>query len=98
MAATVSTLLLIICKWMDTGLWHLHTPTGHMQIGALIWLGAIGSGVCLYLYCMLIQRIGAVMATMITYLMTITGVVMGVVFLQETFSRIAILGCLCISR
>lgn len=78
-------------------------PTNHWgtlqdmhQIIALLWLGIIGSGFCLYLYCSLIQNAGAVFASMITYLMTITGVIMGVVFLHETISPLVMIGCISI--
>ena len=56
------------------------------QIMALLWLGMIGSGLCLYLYFYLIKNAGAVFASMVTYLMTITGVIAGVVLLRETLS------------
>lgn len=69
-------------------------PQDIPQIIALLWLGVIGSGFCLYLYCSLIQNAGAVFASMITYLMTITGVIMGVVFLHETISPQTMIGCL----
>lgn len=73
---------------------HWGMPQDMHQIIALLWLGVIGSGFCLYLYCSLIQNAGAVFASMITYLMTITGVIMGVVFLHETISPQVMIGCI----
>jgi len=69
-------------------------PQDIPQIIALLWLGVVGSGFCLYLYCSLIQNAGAVFASMITYLMTITGVIMGVIFLHETISHQVMIGCI----
>ncbi len=71
-------------------------PRTLAQLGSLLWLGLVGTGLSLYLYCLLIRRVGAVTASMTTYLMTITGISMGVFFLGERMSTLVILGCLCI--
>jgi drug/metabolite transporter (DMT)-like permease len=77
-----------------------HLPWGYpldwFQWSALLWLGLVGTGLSLFLYCVLIRRVGAVLASMTTYLMTITGVVLGIAFLGERLSIVVILGCLCI--
>ena len=86
------TMLLFKCaKESSMNYWGM--PQDMYQIIALLWLGVIGSGLCLYLYCSLIQNAGAVFASMITYLMSITGVIMGVVFLHETISSQIMIGC-----
>lgn len=94
-AATFSTLIMLCCKLGDKSL-HWNIPQGSSQIFAVLWLGIIGSGICLYLYCFLIQKMGATIASMITYLMTITGVGMGVIFLEEKIDGMILLGCVCI--
>lgn len=94
-SAFVSAITMLIFKCATESLvndWGM--PQDMYQIIALLWLGVIGSGFCLYLYCSLIQNAGAVFASMITYLMTITGVIMGVVFLHETISPQVMMGCI----
>lgn len=96
-SAFVSAITMLVFKYateLSTSHWGM--PQNMHQIIALLWLGIIGSGFCLYLYCLLIQNAGAVFASMITYLMTITGVIMGVVFLQETISPQVMIGCISI--
>lgn len=93
-SALVSAITMLIFKWAtESSLNYWGMPQDIPQIIALLWLGVIGSGFCLYLYCALIQNAGAVFASMITYLMTITGVIMGVIFLHETISQQIMIGC-----
>ncbi len=94
-SALVSAMTMLLFKCAtESSINYWGMPQDIPQIIALLWLGVIGSGFCLYLYCSLIQNAGAVFASMITYLMTITGVIMGVVFLHETISSQVIIGCL----
>ena len=93
-AAIVSITLLIPCKMITSHTWHF--PHHLEQLFALTWLGAIGSGLSLYLYCSLIHQAGPILASMVTYLMGLTGVLMGIVFLHEHFSMTIIIGCSCI--
>lgn len=96
-SACVSAITMLVFKCTAdpcTNYWGM--PQEIHQIVALLWLGVIGSGLCLYLYCLLIQNAGAVFASMITYLMTITGVITGVVFLHETISPLVLIGCISI--
>ncbi len=95
MAAFISMSLMLLIKIIDTpALWHL--PQNGRQFFSLLWLGGIGSGLGIYLYCFLIGRMGAVIASFITHLMIVTGVLMGVVFLQETLRTMTWWGCVLI--
>ncbi|RDI44843.1 DMT family transporter [Aquicella lusitana] len=92
-AAVVSVLAMLLYKSIKGEIFHWHIPQNLLQVAALCWLGIIGSGLSLYLYCLLIQRTSAITASMITYLMTFTGIVSGVIFLQEKLTYPVISGC-----
>lgn len=92
-AASISSLIMLSFQLKNGPLISWHYPRTGIQLAALIWLGLVGSGLSLYLYCLLIRRMGAVIASMTTYLMTVTGVFLGVVLLDERMSWIVILGC-----
>lgn len=65
---------------------------------ALIWLGLLGSCFAYIIYFQLLHRIGPTRATMVTYLVALIGVVLGVVFLNETFDwRLAVGGAMVIA-
>jgi drug/metabolite transporter (DMT)-like permease len=96
MSAFCSVLYLLAFKLGNGSLFRWSLPQGFLQIGSLLWLSVVGTGFSLYLYCILIKRIGAVRASMITYLMTLTGVLMGVLFLKEKMSVGVWFGCSCI--
>jgi drug/metabolite transporter (DMT)-like permease len=58
---------------------------------ALVWLGVLGTAFAYIIYFQLIHRIGATRSTMVTYLVALIGVVLGVVFLNETLDwRLAV--------
>ncbi len=94
MAAFLSALIMLVSQGLTAKTWHM--PQTMQQLFALLWLGGVGSGVSLYLYCLLIQRRGAVTASMVTYLMLVTGVMVGALFLHESISMSAGWGCVCI--
>lgn len=73
-----------------------HRPEFNVQFGALTWLGLVGSGLSLFLYCWLIDQVGALKASLVTYLMTLTGVVAGMYILKESLSWQSGLGCIII--
>ena len=58
-------------------------PTQPGPIIAVLWLGLIGSFVAYLLYFTLIERLGATVAAMVTYLFPVVGVALGVIFLGE---------------
>ncbi len=53
---------------------------------ALLWLGILGSGVAFILLYYLIHEIGPTRATMVTYLFPLSGVTLGVLFLDEALT------------
>lgn len=54
-------------------------------IGSLIALGALGTGLAFLVFYMLIERVGATNATMVTYLIPIVGLAAGAIVLGERF-------------
>jgi drug/metabolite transporter (DMT)-like permease len=50
---------------------------------AVVWLGILGSFVAYLLYFFLLERVGATVSTMVTYVFPVVGVTLGVVFLGE---------------
>ena len=58
-------------------------PTHPGPIIALLWLGLIGSFIAYLIYFTLIERFGATVAVMVTYLFPVVGVALGVIFLGE---------------
>lgn len=93
-ATLLSSMMLLLWRLIIDGAFRWHLPKEWPQWLALLWLGMFGSGICLFLYCLLINKKGSVIASMITYLMTITGVLVGIYFLQETFSTMSLIGCI----
>ncbi len=60
-------------------------PTLPITWLALAWLGLLGSCVAYLLYFNLIHAIGATRTAMVTYVIPVTGVALGVIFLGEQF-------------
>lgn len=60
--------------------WDLLTPA---VLGASLTLGAVGTGLAFVLYYLLIERVGATNATMITYITPVIGIIAGGVLLDE---------------
>ena len=58
-------------------------PTQPGPIIAVLWLGVIGSFIAYLIYFLLIERLGATVAGMVTYTFPVVGVALGVVFLHE---------------
>ncbi len=58
-------------------------PTQPGPIIAVLWLGLIGSFIAYLIYFLLIERLGATVAAMVTYSFPVVGVGLGVVFLGE---------------
>lgn len=63
---------------------------------ALLWLGALGSGLALILWYYLLHEIGPTRTISVTYIFPLGGVILGVLFLQEHLSWQLILGALLI--
>ncbi|HLE05285.1 MAG TPA: DMT family transporter [Anaerolineales bacterium] len=59
---------------------------------ALLWLGFLGTGLAYLLYFYLINEWGSTRTSVVTYTMPVIGVILGVVFLQESLSVSLILG------
>lgn len=70
----------------------LALPSLGLTWGALLWLGLIGSCAAYLLYFYLLHAVGPTRATMVTYTFPVVGIVLGVVFLQETLTASLLLG------
>lgn len=96
MATAVSLVCMFLIKLGSGEIATWGKPASLVELSSLIWLGIVSTGLCLYFYCLLIKRISAVKASMVTYLITFTGVAMGLIFLAEELSTLALSGCVCI--
>jgi drug/metabolite transporter (DMT)-like permease len=63
---------------------------------ALIWLGALGSGLALVLYYYLLHEIGPTRTALVSYIFPLGGVLLGVIFLHEDLSWQLFIGALLI--
>ncbi len=61
---------------------------------ALLWLGALGSGLALILWYYLLHEIGPTRTSSVTYIFPLGGVILGVLFLQEQLSWQLVVGAL----
>jgi drug/metabolite transporter (DMT)-like permease len=68
-----------------------HMPSWR-AIGAIVTLGALGTGVAYLLYFWLIRHVGATRTTLVTYLLPCTALIWGVLLLGETVTWYAIAG------
>lgn len=67
-------------------------------IGAVLWLGLLGSCVAYILYFYVLQEWGATRTTLVTYIVPVVGVTVGVVFLGEQVDwRVVVGGALILS-
>ncbi len=63
---------------------------------AILWLGALGTGLAIILWYYLLHEIGPTRTGMVTYIFPLGGVVLGVIFLNEPLSWQLIVGALLI--
>ncbi len=70
----------------------LQIPVQTTTLFALFWMGAVGTALAYYLYFYLIQAWGAGKASMVAYVMPLSAIFMGVVFLSEVLSWRMLLG------
>jgi drug/metabolite transporter (DMT)-like permease len=64
----------------------LRLPSLPLTWLALVWLGVFGSGLALSLWYYLLHEIGPTRTTLVSYLFPLGGVILGVIFLQETLT------------
>ncbi len=71
--------------WLATFLFEapVEVPSQPLIWTALLWLGILGSGIAFILLYYLIHEIGPTRTTMVTYLFPLSGVTLGVIFLNE---------------
>lgn len=61
-------------------------------IGAVVWLGILGSGVAYLVNFRLLSRIGATRTSLVAYLLPVVGIIAGAIVFQETVDARVILG------
>jgi len=67
-------------------------PTHAITWVAFAWLGLLGTAIAYIIYFYLLHRIGPTRISMITYIPPLVGVILGIIFLGESFYWQAILG------
>ena len=70
----------------------IRLPTQPDTIVAVLWLGALGACVAYLLYFYLIAELGATVASMVTYVFPVVGLVLGVVVLGELLDLRLVIG------
>jgi len=59
---------------------------------ALVFLGAIGTGAAYWIMANLVGRVGAIRASLITYLIPVVSLILGVTFRGDTVASLSLLG------
>ena len=67
-------------------------PTQADTITAVAWLGVLGSFIAYLLYFFILEKVGATVSTMVTYVFPMVGVTLGVLFLGEILEWRLIVG------
>ena len=62
------------------------------SIGAVVWLGLLGSGLAYLVFFRLLGRWGATRTSMVAYLLPVFGIVLGVIVLQEPLTPALVVG------
>lgn len=86
MQATMVVLIADALLWLSAPTFGrpLHLPTLPITWLALAWLGLLGSCLAYLLYFSLINAWGATRASLVTYVFPVIGLILGIVFLNET--------------
>ena len=85
-ALVMSGVMAIIFEWPIT------VPMRPDAIGAVIWLGLLGSGAAYLVFFRLLGRWGATRTSMVAYLLPVVGIVLGAVVLREAVDARLLLG------
>jgi drug/metabolite transporter (DMT)-like permease len=67
-------------------------PTAGLTWFALLWLGLLGSCIAYLLLYTLLHRVGPTRTTMVTYVFPVVGLVLGIVFLNESVTTSLLIG------
>ncbi len=79
--------------WLSVPLFEspITLPADPLTWFALAWLGLLGTFIAYVLYFSLLQSVGPIKTTLVTYVVPVVGVILGVIFLGETLDlRLAI--------
>ena len=72
--------------------WPITVPMRADAIGAVIWLGLLGSGAAYLVFFRLLGRWGATRTSMVAYLLPVVGIVLGAVVLSEAVDARLLIG------
>jgi len=88
----------VISMWIAAPLLERPFTVPHLPITwiALVWLGALGSGLALIMWYYLLHEIGPTRTISVTYIFPLGGVILGVIFLHENLSWQLVVGALLI--
>jgi drug/metabolite transporter (DMT)-like permease len=88
-------LLVISCVTDFHGMTRITSHTGAL-VGLVLGLGLVGTGVAYMLYYFIVQRLGALAASSVTYIPPVVALLMGTLFAGETIGPLQLLAMLCI--
>ena len=74
----------------DGGLYAL--PSSGLAWFAMVWLGALGTGVAYLLFFRLIERWGATRTTLVTYVIPVVAIALGFIVLGERLRPLELVG------
>jgi drug/metabolite transporter (DMT)-like permease len=74
----------------------IHFPADGETWFAILWLGLLGTFIAYILFFSLLQSVGPTKTTLVTYIVPVVGVILGVLFLGETFDIRLALGSILI--
>lgn len=88
-------LLVISCVTDFHGITRITAHTGAL-VGLVLGLGLLGTGLAYILYYFLVQRLGALAASSVTYIPPVVALLMGVLFAGEAIGPLQLLAMACI--
>lgn len=89
-AFIIVTIMALVFERPEGGLFTL--PAASLGWLAMIWLGALGTGVAYLLFFRIIERWGATRTTLVTYVIPVVAITLGFVFLGERLRPLEIAG------
>ena len=88
-------LLTIACVTPFDGMTHITHDT-RAAVGIVLGLGLLGTGVAYILYYFIVQRLGALAASSVTYIPPVVALAIGVLFAHEPIHSLDLLAMVCI--
>ena len=89
-AFVIISLMAVLFERPDGGLYAL--PSSGLAWLAMVWLGALGTGVAYLLFFRLIERWGATRTTLVTYVIPVVAIALGFIVLGERLRPLELVG------